>query len=359
MRHFRSGTFTRENMPGYLRRFSPRESLNGLESVDLAALRDSGKKLVLLDVDNTLLPWKSEDIPDTTKNWIESGKLLGMQFFVLSNTNNPARLERLCKAMGIEFIRDRSKPSRRMYLLALERAKAEAEEAVMIGDQLLTDVWGANRSGIDAIWVRPIHHKEFIGTTIISRRLEWLLGHFLYRYFQGDGADEESRPGFFGRQVVQQILKFGVVGGVSMVVDTGLFYYLMFVARVGDKSLMEVAGAWAVQNLPWERGSHDLQDAAYAPLKVVPVLVAIFVSYVLNRVWTFQSTHERATLKQATKFYAVALMGAAIATVVGSLVQRAVPLSGKPAFAIAQLTGIIAGFIWNFNIQRLWTFKSK
>ncbi|MBS1708775.1 MAG: YqeG family HAD IIIA-type phosphatase [Armatimonadetes bacterium] len=359
MRHFRQGTFSRKDMPGLIRPFSPSESLNNLEDVDLAALYATGKRLVLLDVDNTLLPWKSEEIPDSTKRWIEGGKAAGLRFTVLSNTHNPARLERLCKAMGIEFIRDRAKPSRRMFLLAMQKEGVEPAQAVMVGDQLMTDVWGANRCGIDAIWVKPIHPKEFIGTTVVSRKIEWLLGHFLYRYFQGDGADEESRPGFFGRQIVRQILKFGVVGGVALVVDTGIFYYLMFVATVGDRSLKEVAGTWALKNLPWEHGGHDLQEAAYVPLKVVPVLVAILVSYILNRIWTFQATHEKATISQAVKFYVIALIGAFIATVVGSLVQRVVPLSERPAWAVAQMAGIIAGFIWNFNGQRLWTFRHK
>jgi len=359
MRHFRPGTFSRDTMPSVLRHFSPSESLNNLENVDLAALHAAGKRLVLLDVDNTLLPWKSEEIPDTTKRWIDSGKALGMSFTVLSNTHNPARLERLCKAMGIEFIRDRAKPSRRMFLLALEKSRVPASQAVMVGDQLLTDVWGANRSGIDAIWVKPIHHREFIGTTVVSRRVEWLLGHFLYRYFQGDGADEEQRPGFFGRQVVQQFAKFFVVGGVATVVDLGLHYFLMFVAKVGDQRLMEVAGRWAITNLPWEAHEANLKDAAYAPLKVVPVLLAILVSYLLNRAWTFQATHQRASFGQVARFYTIALIGMLISVTVGSIVQRLVPATDRVAWAIAAVAGTAAGFIWNFNGQRLWTFKHK
>ncbi|MBX3111818.1 MAG: YqeG family HAD IIIA-type phosphatase [Fimbriimonadaceae bacterium] len=346
-------------MPRVLRHFSPSESLDGLEKVDLAALHAAGKRLVLLDVDNTLLPWKSEDIPDATKRWIEAGKALGLRFTVLSNTHNPARLERLCQAVGVGFIRDRAKPSRRMFLMAVDQAGVAKDQAVMVGDQLLTDVWGANRSGIDAIWVKPIHHREFIGTTLVSRRVEWLLGHFLYRYFQGDGADEEHRPGFFRRQVVQQFVKFFVVGGVATVVDLGLHYYLMFAARAGDQSLMEVAGRWAVATLPWEAHETNLKDAAYAPLKVVPVVLAIMVSYLLNRAWTFQATHQRATFAQVAKFYVIALVGMLISVTVGSVVQRVVPAGDKVAWAVAAAAGTAAGFLWNFNGQRLWTFKHK
>ncbi len=364
MRHFRQGKFSRESMHPVLRRFSPAESLNNLEDVDLEALHTAGKRLVLLDVDNTLLPWKSEDIPLSTMDWINRGRSLGLVFCALSNTHNPARLERLCGQLGIDFIRDRAKPSRRMFLRALEKSGVGVEETVMVGDQLLTDVWGANRCGIDAVWVKPLHEREFIGTRLFSRNVERLVGHFLYRFFQGDGADEEGRPGFFGRQVVRQVMKFAVVGGLATVVDTGLSYILMFVASVNGTRLMEIAGKWAIQTFPWDAGLNpndlnDVQDAAYGPLTVLPVLLAILVSYFLNRVWTFQATHQKATVQQAGKFYVIALVGAAIATVVGVLVERVVPLTGRPAWAVAKAVGILAGFIWNFNGQRLWTFRHK
>ena len=58
MRGFRAGTFEREHMPRALRRFSPASSLERVEDVDLVALKAQGKRLVLLDVDNTLLPWR-------------------------------------------------------------------------------------------------------------------------------------------------------------------------------------------------------------------------------------------------------------------------------------------------------------
>ncbi|MFX8828789.1 HAD-IA family hydrolase, partial [Acinetobacter baumannii] len=92
-------------------------------------------------------------MPPETLTWISRAKSMDFSLCVLSNTRKPDRLVKLCGQMGLEFIRDRFKPSPRMFLLALERHKLSAEQAVMIGDQLMTDVLGANRAGIDAIWV--------------------------------------------------------------------------------------------------------------------------------------------------------------------------------------------------------------
>ena len=46
------------------------------------------------------------------------------------------------------------------------------EQALFVGDQLFTDIWGANRAHIDSILVDPIHPKEEI-QIVLKRRLEW------------------------------------------------------------------------------------------------------------------------------------------------------------------------------------------
>ena len=224
-----------------LRRFSPSESLATVEEVNLAALRGSGKRLILLDVDNTLLPWRGDDIPSTVHEWLSEGKSLGLEFCILSNTRHPERLIGLSERLGVPYIRSKFKPSRRMYLMALEKHGCKPEEAVMVGDQLLTDVLGANRSGIDAIWIRPVGKREFIGTRLVSRNIERLVGRFLFKYFQvADGEMERAGPtGLFSHKIVRQFLKFCLVGGLSTVVDLGLHYLLMFKLSIGGVVLSE------------------------------------------------------------------------------------------------------------------------
>lgn len=361
MRGFRSGTFDRDQVPKALRRFSPVEALHELEEVNLDALKEAGKSVVLLDVDNTLLPWKSEEIPESTLNWVTRAKELGLQLCVLSNTRHPARLERICAKLEIPYLRDRFKPSRRMYLMALSKFGVQPEQAVMVGDQLLTDIWGANRTGIDAVWVKPIHRREFVGTTLVSRNIERVIGKTLYRYFQADAADAEARPGFFRHEVFLQLLKFGLVGGTATVVDLGLHHYLMFDAKVDGEPLTHLAGRWAIDTfrLGWPTDAAHLRDAAFGPLKLGPVILAIFVSYILNRIYTFRATHEKISVKQVAQFYTVALIGMVISVTASTVSNRFMGGSEQAAWAGASVIGMIAGFVWNFNGQRLWTFKQK
>ncbi|MCU0316920.1 MAG: YqeG family HAD IIIA-type phosphatase [Fimbriimonadaceae bacterium] len=359
MKSFRPGTFNTEAVPATLRPFSPNEALSHLEDVDLENLWESGKRLLLLDVDNTLLPWKSREIPSETHEWIARARAIGFELCILSNTRQPERLDSLCQTMGIPYIREKFKPSRQMYLSALEKYSLTPNQAVMIGDQLLTDIWGANRSGIDAIWVRPLGSREFIGTRLVSRNIEKLIGRLLYRYFQDDTPDAERRPGFFGRKIVRQLLKFGIVGAAATLVDLGLHNFLLFHASWNGEPLRNLAGRWAIETFRkgWEVTPSHIHDAAFAPLKVGPVLLAILVSYLLNQAWTFRSKEQKPSVNQAVQFYTVALIGMVISVTVSSTVNRAATGSAEANWAVASLFGMVAGFAWNFTMQRLWTFR--
>ena len=183
MRTFRTGRFDRGRLPGYLRRICPNRAVAEVGDIDPSQLRNAGKKLVLLDVDNTLTAWHGEDVPAASSNWIAGLKAAGLRTCVLSNTRRPERLRRITERLGIDFILGRFKPSPRMYHQALEQYGVRPEEAVMVGDQLFTDVWGANRAGIEAIWVKPIALKEFVGTKV-SRLAESMVRGSLYRVLE-------------------------------------------------------------------------------------------------------------------------------------------------------------------------------
>src|SRR5688500_16736844 len=177
---FRAGKFDRTRVAGPWRGFCPHEAVNAIVDIDLAALAARGKKLILIDVDNTLLPWRSEDIPDTTLHWISRARDLGFDICILSNTRHKERLKRLSGMLGIDYLLGRFKPSRRMYFAALEKYSRKADEAIMIGDQLMTDVLGANRSGIEAIWVKQMTDKDLFATKF-NRAMERMVRRFFYK----------------------------------------------------------------------------------------------------------------------------------------------------------------------------------
>ncbi len=350
-------------MPNALKKFSPSESLHALEDVDLEELRAAGKRLILLDVDNTLLPWRSHDIPQSTTSWIEKGRSLGFDFCILSNTRNPERLAKLTSAMGLDFVRDRFKPHPKMYQIALDRYQCPPREAVMIGDQLLTDVLGANRCDIDAIWVKPIAKREFVGTTYFSRNVEKIVGRFLYQYFQEDQnapGHHEERPGFFRKESVRQFAKFCLVGASSTAIDMGLNYLLMFVIPIHGVPLGTAFGQWLSQNYPAIFG-HPLRasDAAFPILQIPSTCVAILNGFYWNRQWTFQIKDSAEKASQLRRYFLVVLLGLALGTGLSTGLNHIIPGHAKISWGIAKAVATIVVAFWNFAGSRAYVFRTK
>lgn len=363
MRHFRAGAFRREHMPSTLRHFSPSEAQDRLEDIDLESLRKAGKRVILLDVDNTLLPWRSREIPETTHAWLKRARELGFDFCILSNTRNPERLDGLSKQMGIPYVRDKFKPSTRMFVMALQQFKASSNEAVMIGDQLLTDVLGANRSGIDAIWVRPMHHREFVGTRVISRTLERVLGVFLHRYFhvvEPETAAVAEKPGFFDHHVIKQFLKFCLVGASSTIIDMGLNYLLMFVIPVNGVPLGTALGQWMSAQWPALYGQVErASDPAFPVLQIPSTCVAILNGFYWNRQWTFKVKDPTEKSSQLRKYFVVVLLGLALGTVLSTTLNHLIPGHPKRSWAIAKAVATLVVAFWNFAGSRYYVFRDK
>ena len=78
------------------------------------------------------------------------------------------------------YIYNAHKPSTKNYVKAMEKMGTDKENTLFVGDQLFTDVWGANRAGIMSVLVKPIDKHEEI-QIILKRRLEWLVLFFYKR----------------------------------------------------------------------------------------------------------------------------------------------------------------------------------
>lgn len=356
MKGFRSGTFERDQMPKALRKFSPAASLERIEQVDLDELKASGKSLVLLDVDNTMVPWREHEFPQPVLDWLAHGKSIGIEFCILSNTRHPDRLQRISEDIGVPFIRDKFKPSRKMYVLALEKYGKRAEDAVMIGDQLLTDVLGANRAGIDAVWIKPVAKREFIGTRLVSRNIERVIGKFLFDYVEGPAG---SSAGLFRSDLFKQIVKFCFVGGSSFVIDYCIKMTLRFAVPYGDGLMSEALGKWLVENmsLVFAFAAHDPVQAAVVPISIVAAGTAIVNSFIWNRRWTFRIVGKEDRAAQFGKFLVVSLVGLGLNTVLTTLFALVIPGGEKMSFRIAIVLAAAVTAFWNFTGQRLYAFK--
>lgn len=136
-------------------------------------LRQRGVRFVISDLDNTLVPWRSEEITGEITAWLCLLREAGIGVCIASNTRHLTRLERLAAQMGILYVPgNAAKPRRRGLRHALSLLQAPVPETAMVGDQLFTDIVAGNRLGLTTVLVNPLTTREFLGTRLISRTAE-------------------------------------------------------------------------------------------------------------------------------------------------------------------------------------------
>ncbi len=161
-------------MSRFLELCRPDESVSRVTDIDLTRLTSRGMEALLIDLDNTLLPWQSSEVPADVREWVERAKASGLKLCIVSNTHNPRRLRRIAEELGIEWLDRALKPRRASFVRAAERVGCSVERAVVVGDQILTDVLGGNLAGMHTVLVAPMHPREFVGTKI-NRLIERLI----------------------------------------------------------------------------------------------------------------------------------------------------------------------------------------
>jgi len=163
-------------MGRFLELCNPDQLAPSLSDVSLGDLRSRGLVGVLLDLDNTMLPWRSADLPQDTREWIERAKGLGFRLCIVSNTHYPRRLRRIAEELGVQSIHGALKPRKRGFARACEMMGVEPAKCAVIGDQVLTDILGGNLVGAHTVLVRPMARREFIGTKVTRLFEQIILG---------------------------------------------------------------------------------------------------------------------------------------------------------------------------------------
>jgi uncharacterized protein len=349
---FRAGEYDRDRVSKPLQPFCPISAFHSIQEIPLEGLKLRGKKLILLDVDNTIVRWHSEDFTEEVLEWLSKAQAMGFELCILSNTKYPQRLARISERLKIATIRDRFKPSTKMYLLALAKYHVQPEETIMVGDQIMTDILGANRSGIEAIWVHRIHDHEFFGTKL-NRMIERVIVSRLSNALKVVEHMPEAEAG----DLTSQFGKFIVVGGSSFVIDAVISYFILYHMNVGGHPVSETIGSWIRLQVPGRFASDT--KAAVPIAKTVSGLIAILNSFYWNRKWTFGITSADNAKQQFIRFFVLSLSGLVINALIVSLLTSVLPFTEKRSFQAA--TVVAAGIVafWNFGGQRLWAFKKR
>lgn len=129
---------------------------------DLTAeqLKAWGIQLLMLDFDNTLVPYTTNEATEAVERWLETMKQSNIHICVVSNSKKE-RVQIFCRKHHIDCITHAKKPFSKGIRECLERYQLPAEVCALVGDQIYTDTLGANCCGVKSILVKAIDNHNF------------------------------------------------------------------------------------------------------------------------------------------------------------------------------------------------------
>ena len=158
-----------------LRRFYPKRLAPSSYDIDYESLYSEGYRGILFDIDNTLVE-HGADASERAIRLFERLKEIGFKTCLISN-NSDARVQRFNEKIQTNYIHKANKPSTKNYIRATKIMGTRIDNTIFVGDQLFTDVYGANRVGMMTYLVKPIHPKEEI-QIVFKRKLERIVLHY-------------------------------------------------------------------------------------------------------------------------------------------------------------------------------------
>ncbi len=139
--------------------FYPKAHFNNIYEITPNFLKNKGVEGVLLDIDNTLVPYAVKVPSEKVLTWLTTLQEAGIKAAILSNAK-AERIATFTEQTGLPIIEKAGKPLKRGFRQAEKLLGMPKEKLCIIGDQFFTDIWGGNRSKVYSIWVTPINNEE-------------------------------------------------------------------------------------------------------------------------------------------------------------------------------------------------------
>ncbi|MBU1022950.1 YqeG family HAD IIIA-type phosphatase [bacterium] len=154
--------------------------IHRVTEITLAWLKKESIKGLLLDVDNTLTPYHSEEIPEDILSWLEMLKNEGIPFIPYSNAK-PYRIGNFCKRFGLPNPGMAIKPLNLRLTRTIRLIGIPKKNLLVVGDQVFTDGLAGKFGGLKVVLVDPVSTVEFPATKIM-RKIEHLVGRHKWKY---------------------------------------------------------------------------------------------------------------------------------------------------------------------------------
>jgi len=147
----------------------PRRFVRLVTDIDLAGLRAEGLELLIVDLDNTMTPRGTRELPPAVVSWLTRARDLGFELAVVSNNWAGVVAEVLERAglNGVLVAASAGKPLPFSFRSVMRRAGVTRAKAAIVGDQVFTDVLGGNWAGGYTILVENLGGKEHLLTRLL------------------------------------------------------------------------------------------------------------------------------------------------------------------------------------------------
>ncbi len=150
--------------------FKPKKMVHRVTDITADYLKSVGIKGLALDVDNTLSTHHSQTPLEGVCEWLDAMKKEGIKIMMVSNSKR-RRVEPFAEKLGLDFVSLSCKPLPIGFWRARRAMGLKGGQLAAVGDQLFTDMLGANLAGVTPILVTPIL-PETSASFKIRRRLE-------------------------------------------------------------------------------------------------------------------------------------------------------------------------------------------
>lgn len=158
--------------------YYPYEYVSSVFAIDYQKLYNKGYRGIIFDIDNTLVH-HGDDSSNRVDELFREIQGMGLKTILLTD-NDSERVERFLKNIDSPYVCDANKPDTRGYVECIRKMNIKKEEAICIGDQIFTDILGANRSGIANILVKFVRIK---GVTKVGKKryLEYFIMNTIFK----------------------------------------------------------------------------------------------------------------------------------------------------------------------------------
>lgn len=145
--------------------FYPDAYQKSIYTINYDKLKENGIKCLLFDLDNTCVPYVDRSPNKKLKNLFDELQDMGFRVIIFSNSPK-SRLEPFKKELKVDCCAKAGKPRKNKFLKVIKMYNLDLSEVAIVGDQLITDIYGGNKVGIMTILVNPISDIDMPFTKI-------------------------------------------------------------------------------------------------------------------------------------------------------------------------------------------------